>query len=556
MITHVVIHNIAVIKNVEIEFTNGLCVLSGETGGGKSIIIGALAMLLGQKTSRDVIRSGEDAAWASAVFHITNPKILDKLSQFDVCPDEDGNIVIWRQICQDGRGSVKINGMPKTVTTLREIGDFLIHIHGQKESGVLYNPSSHLGLLDDWAKEELAPILTEYQTVYTAYKQTAARLKTLQEIGAQQKNESAFLRAQIDEIETAKLIAGEETELTQKLEVLGNFDTLRRKLGLAHSVLAGGEQNVHDSLYLVLKELETLDGLGPQFDALYKSVKELCYLLDDNIASVSDLLGGIEYSPQQLAAMNERMAYLQALSKKYNMDSAQMIDHLAQLKEKLDNIEHSQEKIDACQAERLALLPVLKETAERLSNTRIDIGEKLSQQIEGQLCDLDLAGSRFCVMVSPSKTYTKTGKDVVEFFISTNKGEAPKPLAKVASGGELSRIVLAMKTVMAQCDDNDTYIFDEIDQGLSGSASDRVARKLCDIAKQKQTIVITHSPQVAAAANSHYLIEKQLVGDKNETFVKKLDQEQRAWEIARIGAGLSATKITYEYAKELLHHYE
>lgn len=553
MLAHITIENIAVIESAQVEFYDGLNVLTGETGAGKSIIIDSIGMVLGQRTSRDLIRSGKTKARVSALFYPDDATwaLLEKLG---VERSEDSSLLIFREISQDGRGNCKINGVLTPISTLKEVGKFLINIHGQQDTTVLYSPDKHISLLDSWAGKDLEAALSSYRELYHQYKDLLHRRDRLKENESSRMREIDMLQYQIEEISQARLSPGEDEELQQRAEILENAEEISDALDFSYESLFSEEDNARDRLFTASKKLQEIAQYEEGLEQLSDQLTELCYQLDDIGSGLSGYRDQLDFDPSELNEINERLDVIRTLKRKYGNTIEDILIFLEEAEKKLELLSDSSQSLDSIESALELLLPRLKKEAAQLHAIRQTKAQQLEKCIEKELEDLNMPGARFQVVLSSLSEYGSRGTDSVEFYISANPGETPKPLAKIASGGELSRIMLAMKVIMAAFDRSGTYVFDEIDTGVSGRAAEKVARKLRQVSALKQTLVITHSPHIAAIAQHHYLIEKQVTDQQTLTTLTLLDKQGRIEEIARINSGSDLTPAALLHAKELLEH--
>lgn len=548
MIKSLHIENIAVIEKTDIDFENGFNVLTGETGAGKSIIIDAINAVLGERTSKDLIRAGCDKAVVSAVFgdlsEVSKSLIADNGYELDC----DGNLLITRVLTLGG-GSIKINGRPATATVLKEIAKNLINIHGQHDNQRLLDPDNYYIYLDLIAENEV-----ERQEYYNEFKHFNS---VRRELNAQETDEGEKLRRteilqyQIKELEEADINVGELADIKRKLTIAENYEKTVACLNDAAFCLDGSE-NADGAVSLVRNAQKYIDGVkNDDFSALGARLMEALANLQDISAEIRAFTDSDLYRDLDADKFRERLDTLHRLMLKYGNDEQKMLDFLEKARTELDKIVCSDKRIAELGAELDASTERLISLGEKLTETRIKAAEQFSKQVSEVLCGLDMPNVQFAINVNKDR-YSKHGCDAVEFLISANAGESVKPLHKIASGGELSRIMLAIKSVLADKDDVDTLIFDEIDTGISGRAADKVGLQLGRVADNRQVICVTHLAQIAAYAENHLLIEKSVSNDRTYTNVTSLDYESRIGEIARIMSGTEMTKNLYNSAKELL----
>lgn len=548
MIKSLHIENIAVIEKTDIDFENGFNVLTGETGAGKSIIIDAINAVLGERTSKDLIRAGCDKAVVSAVFGdlsaISKSLITDNGYELDC----DGNLLITRVLTLGG-GSIKINGRPATATVLKDIAKNLINIHGQHDNQRLLDPDNYYIYLDLIAENQV-----ERQKYYNEFKHFNS---VRRELNAQETDEgeklrrSEILQYQIKELEEADINVGEFTDIKRKLAIAENYEKTVVCLNDAAFCLDGSE-NADGAVSLVRNAQKYIDSAkNDEFSTLGARLAEALANLQDISAEIRAFTDSDLYRDLDADKLRERLDTLHRLMLKYGNDEQKMLDFLENARTELDKIVCSDKRIAELGAELDASTERLISLGEKLTETRIKAAKQFSKQVSEVLCGLDMPNVQFAINVNKDR-YSKHGCDAVEFLISANAGESVKPLHKIASGGELSRIMLAIKSVLADKDDVDTLIFDEIDTGISGRAADKVGLQLQRVADNRQVICVTHLAQIAAYAENHLLIEKSVSNDRTYTSVTSLDYDSKIREIARIMSGTEMTKNLYNSAKELL----
>ncbi len=550
MLSELYIKNLAVIEKTNIYFEPGLNVFTGETGAGKSIVIDAINAILGQRTSKDIVRTGEDKAVINAVFTELGADVLKTLDDYGY-EAEDGTLMIQREISADGKSSARICGSPVTASVLREIGSHLINIHGQHDNQVLLQPEKHLDILDAFGSVE-----AEKEAYYASYRKLVQLKKEISQIDtdeSEKERKADLLRYQIQEIQSAALQPGEEETLENDKKALLNYSNILENLQNAYAVLFGNDDmigaadGVSEASDALSEAAEYDDNIGE----LSEKLTDLSYQLSDVAQEVSSLLQNMEYDPRQLDEIEERLDLLFKLKRKYG-DSVEKIQaYLATAQEELEGIELSDERLTELKAQEQQELMLARELAEQLSVRRREAAERLVTQITSELQFLDMPNVKLTVDFKKTPLRAN-GKDEVEFFISTNPGEPPKPISKIASGGELSRIMLAIKNALADKDNVPTLIFDEVDTGISGRAAQKVGLKLKSVAKNRQVVCVTHLAQIAALGDNHFLIRKDFTKDKTYTNVHKLDFEGRKQEIARIIGTDQITDLTLKNAEEML----
>lgn len=549
MLKYLHIENIAVIEKSDIEFLDGFSVLTGETGAGKSIIIDALNAVLGERTSKNLIRSGAQKAVVTALFSKIGKEAANALCELDFPPDEDGNLLVKRVISADGNSSVKINGQPATATVLRAISAYLVNIHGQHDNQLLLNPDSHYKFIDLVADNEA--IREKYIDEFKRYRSISKELKDLSVDDYTKNNRIDLLKYQINEIQSASITEGETEALEKKSEIYKNYDKLVRNIKNAFIALDGGEDDgAVELINLAKNSVDAADNRS--FDSLSERLTALQIEADDIRNELDKFISNLDFDAEDVDKTEKRLSFLHELYSKYGKSEKSTLDYLKKAQTELENITFSDEKIEALERE-------LEQCSERL----IIIGDELTESrknaakgFENEICEvlsfLDMPHVKFKVNFNKGK-YTKNGCDEIEFLISANLGEEPRPLSKIASGGELSRIMLAIKSVLAERDEISTMIFDEIDTGISGRAAQKVGHQLKKVSNNKQVICVTHLAQIAAKADSHLFIEKNVVDGRTITEITPLDFNGRKYELARIIGG-EITEQNIKAAEEMLNN--
>ncbi len=551
MLSQLYIENVAVIQKAELTFRKGLNVLTGETGAGKSIIIDAIHAVLGERVSKELVRTGTSAALISAVFQDLSPKIAEILERLGYPAEEDGSLLLQRVIGAEGKGSCRINGRPATVSVLKELGVHLIHIHGQNESYDLLSPNLHLEYID--AMGELLPLRESYQVCYRQMRAIEQERDALQMDEAAKARKIDLLTYQIDELETAQLRPGELEELNEQKNFYQNGERVAHALMEAQSVLAGDEQTAgaQQALEQAAASLREAARYFPAAQTVSERVNSLVFELEDCGEEVRTLIQQAECDPARLEEIEDRLDVLYRLSRKYGETEEEMLSFLEHAKKELDQITFSEERREQLDARYQEAKEKAEELALKLSEKRRKTALILAERVKKELAFLNMPGVRLSVSQQRCPL-NLMGCDEMQFLISTNPGEPPKPLAKIASGGELSRIMLSIKTVLADKDAIDTLIFDEIDAGVSGSAAQKVGMKLKEVSSSRQVLCITHSAQIAALADEHLLIQKEVQEGRTFTHVDILDFEGRKQELARIIGGVQVTDLTLKSAEEML----
>lgn len=549
MLRELYIENIAVIERASLQLIAGLNVLTGETGAGKSMLIGAVNAILGNRTSKDIIRRGADRALISAVFEDISPAAIAKVQQLGyLC--EDGQLLITREILKDGRNICKIGGRPANVTILKELGETLITVHGQHDSQQLLDESRHVEVLDRYG--QLEDLLGQYYLQFDKVRQLKKQVRELEQAQADRDRQIDILSYQISEIETAQLQPEEDSTLEgqrDRARYAGLIaQNLRTALGSLQGEDAPGALELLDGAVLALQNIR--DYL-PELGAVCDKLQSLRYEIEEYAGDISaQQLDDEEYL--DIDFIESRLDTIYRLKKKYGQSIEEILAYSDSCRQKLAQIEGGSEQLEALRDRMKTELHSCKELALQLMAKRKKVGQRLAQAVCRELAFLNMPGVRFVVQVEPTDKLHPRGMDEVRFLISANVGEEPKSISKIASGGELSRIMLAIKSILADKDGIDTLIFDEIDTGVSGSAAQRIGQKLGEVAASHQIICVTHSAQVAAYGASHLLIQKTTDGSQTFTDVRALGSDERITELARIVSGDHITPLALENAREIL----
>ena len=549
MLSSLQIENVAVIQKAEVHFEPGLNVLTGETGAGKSILIDSINAILGNRTSKDLVRTGAAKAVIRAAFEQVPPAVLDKLEQSGY--ERSEALLLSREITAEGKSSCRINGMPATAAVLRELCGGLININGQHDSVGLLYPAHHLGILDDYAQNRT--VFQEYYALYRELVRVKRELDALITDEAEKQRKIDLLQYQVQEIEDAGLTAGEEQTLENCRKVLSNASAIRDRLAQSYALLSGSDDaaGAVDLLGEASNAVDAAAQLDPALTAAAGQLLDLYYNAKDVAADLIGRLDTYDTNDAELDEVEQRLDLLYRLKRKYGSTVEDVIAFGQKAREELDNIQHSQQRHDALQAEKLRLYTKAREKAEMLTQTRLKAFEELNTRISGTLDFLNMPGVRMTLRHTRGPLASH-GQDSVEFYISTNPGEAPKPLAKIASGGELSRITLAIKNAMADKDAVPTVIYDEIDSGVSGKAAGRIGEVLRQSAQGHQILCITHTAQIAALADCHLLIQKNVSNERTYTEIHPLDENGRVEALARLISGDHVTELSRANAREML----
>ncbi len=549
MLSSLQIENVAVIQKANVHFEKGLNVLTGETGAGKSILIDSINAILGNRTSKDLVRTGAAKAVIRAAFEQVPPAVLDKLEQSGY--ERSEALLLSREITAEGKSSCRINGMPATAAVLRELCGGLININGQHDSVGLLNPAHHLGILDDYAQNRT--VFQDYYVLYRGLVRIKRELDAMITDEAEKQRKIDLLQYQVQEIEDAGLTAGEEQALENRRKVLSNASAIRDRLAQSYALLSGSDDaaGAVDLLGEASNAVDAAAQLDPALTAAAGQLLDLYYNAKDVAADLIGRLDTYDTNDAELDEVEQRLDLLYRLKRKYGSTVEDVIAFGQKAREELDNIQHSQQRYDALQAEKLRLYTKAREKAEVLTQTRLKAFEELNTRISGTLDFLNMPGVRMTLRHTRGPLASH-GQDSVEFYISTNPGEAPKPLAKIASGGELSRITLAIKNAMADKDAVPTVIYDEIDSGVSGKAAGRIGEVLRQSAQGHQILCITHTAQIAALADCHLLIQKNVSNERTYTEIHPLDENGRVEALARLISGDHVTELSRANAREML----
>ena len=553
MLSSLQIENVAVIQKAEVHFEPGLNVLTGETGAGKSILIDSINAILGNRTSKDLVRTGAAKAVIRAAFEQVPSAVLDKLEQSGY--ERSEALLLSREITAEGKSSCRINGMPATAAVLRDLCGGLININGQHDSVGLLNPAHHLGILDDYAQNRT--VFQDYYTLYRKLVQVKRELDALITDEAEKQRKIDLLQYQVQEIEDAGLTAGEEQTLENRGKVLSNASAIRDRLAQSYALLSGSDDaaGAVDLLGEASNAVDAAAQLDPALTAAAGQLLDLYYNAKDVAADLIGRLDAYDTNDAELDEVEQRLDLLYRLKRKYGSTVEDVIAFGQKAREELDNIQHSQQRYDTLQAEKLRLYAKAREKAEVLTQTRLKAFEELNTRISGTLDFLNMPGVRMTLRHTRGPLASH-GQDSVEFYISTNPGEAPKPLAKIASGGELSRITLAIKNAMADKDAVPTVIYDEIDSGVSGKAAGRIGEVLRQSAQGHQILCITHTAQIAALADCHLLIQKNVSNERTYTEIHPLDENGRVEALARLISGDHVTELSRANAREMLQEHK
>jgi DNA repair protein RecN (Recombination protein N) len=549
VLSELFINNIAVIERASIDLEPGFTVLTGETGAGKSMIIDAIHAVLGERTSKELVRTGEASASVSAMFTGLSEDALEILDSLSVPREEDGSLLVQRDIKLEGRSACKLNGVPATVSMLKAIAPRLLGIHGQHESYELLSPELHMTYIDSFGR--LENLLEKYQAGYKRLRELQRQLRELDTDENEKSRRMDLLRYQIEEIEAANINPGEREALTQSRDIARNGERISSAVEMVKALLAGDEERggILSDVSIAAGELERMSGYMSQLEEPVQKLREAGFLLEDVDAVLQGI--SVDFDPAALDEIESRLDLLYRLGLKYGESEEQMLRYLEGCQEELHKIEFSDEEKERLSVEYEQEKQKTIALAKELSQKRHTAAERFTKQVKSELAFLNMPGVEFVTQIE-RVPLTPTGCDKLQFLVSANKGEPPKPLSKIASGGELSRIMLAVKTVLSGRDKIDTLIFDEVDVGVSGAAANRIGEKLRQVSENRQVLCITHLAQIAAMADHHLRISKRVEKGRTYTQVEPLDLEGRKQELARIIGGDEITKLQLDMAEEML----
>ncbi|HPT77898.1 MAG TPA: DNA repair protein RecN [Candidatus Atribacteria bacterium] len=569
MIKHILIKNIALIDELSIEFYDGFNVLTGETGAGKSIIIDSVNLALGERADRDLIKSGKDHARVEVLFSLSNAaKVYDILTGYGIDPEPDETLLLTRELTVQGKNVCRINGRTVTLSMLREITRHLVDIHGQHQHQYLLNPESHIEFLDKYCGPVLDEPKHQLANTYNKWLNVRKEISRIEGVNRDGVRRKDILLYQINEIKEARLQPGEEEELRKERTLMLHAEKIMHAANESYALLYTGKQgssSVSDKLAEALSLIKAVENIDDSLDSIADQLENLQYTLEDVVIRLRDFKESFEYDPYRLEEIEERLQLIHNLKRKYGSSIEEILDFKAELESELSLIENSEERLAILKSQSDDLFSDLVKSCIVVSDIRKQKAMELEKELVDHLCDLNMDKTRFKVSIqTPDATdidsmfssVTENGFDKVEFLISPNPGEPLRPLAKIISGGEMSRVMLAFKTLLADIDEIPTMIFDEIDVGVSGRTAQKVAEKIGTISKVHQVICVTHLPQIASMADYHYLIEKTTKNNQTNTLVSILDTHGRQKEIARMIGGTEITQLSLEHAGELINNAE
>ncbi|WP_369903482.1 DNA repair protein RecN [Bacillus manliponensis] len=565
MLSELSIRNFAIIESLNITFQKGLTVLSGETGAGKSIIIDAISLLVGGRGSAEFVRYGTDKAEIEGLFYVEDEyhPCIAKAEELDI-EIEDGMIILKRDISASGKSVCRVNGKLVTLSTLKEIGKTIVDIHGQHETQDLMNEERHLFMLDHFEGDRITTQLEVYKHVYSEYEQLKKQLRALTENEQQMAHRLDLIQFQLEEIRKADLRIDEEQELTEERLKISNFEKIYKALGDAYRSLRDDRGGL-DQVRNAMSQMESISDLDTSYQENYDTIANSYYLLEEVSYQLREKLDMMEYDPNRLDEIETRLNEIRMLKRKYGNTVEEILEYADKIEEEVFTIENKDVHVETTKKKMKELEQVIVKEATVLSELRRDLAERLTDAIHQELKELYMEKTKFEVMMMRKEGTAEDpivdghavklgqdGYDIVEFYISTNPGEPLKPLSKVASGGELSRIILALKSIFSKHQGVASVIFDEVDTGVSGRVAQAIAEKIYRVSVNSQVLCITHLPQVASMADAHLFIRKQIVNDRTVTSVTVLNEEEKTTEIARMISGVEITDLTTEHARELI----
>lgn len=553
MLLELSIQNFAIIPKLHLRFQEGMTALTGETGAGKSIIIDAMSLLAGARGSSEFIRQGADKSVIEGIFELPiQPEFLDLAQELGL-DLEEGILIIQRDLTRTGKSFCRVNGRTMTLANLKRIGNFLVDIQGQNDHQQLLQAEKHLSFVDALGTETFKAQLQHYQQEFITYQELDKKVQQIRNNEQLYVQRLDMLKFQKEEIEQAALLPGEEDLLVEERDKLLNFQKIMDAFAKSRAVLSLEEPNLMDTLSLVIGEIQEIAHLSTDYEQLNEQLQSAYYLLQDASDGIAKQVDALELDEERLEEIEQRLSIIKKLKRKYGQDIEQILNYLAEITDELNNATQSEDQLEKLEAQCRLLEESLWQQADKISQQRHQMAHQLSNEIMQELKDLYLENTQFEVRFFKEKHQLQfQGIDQVEFYLTTNPGEPLKPLVKVASGGELSRILLALKAIFSKAQQMTSIIFDEVDTGVSGRVAQAIAEKILKISRQSQVLCITHLPQVAAAATNQYFIQKTVKNGRTTTLVQPLNQQERIQEVARMLAGVEITPLTLEHAKELM----
>lgn len=551
MLENLIIENFAIIEKVDLQFEEGMSVLTGETGAGKSIIIDALFMLTGGRANSEMVRHGSKKAVLQAVFSVPdNQKLRDLIARSGVAGD-DNELIIYRELNQNGRSIIRINGVLVNLKTLSAIGRYLVDIQGQNDAQQLLNPEEHLPLLDAFGGEKITQFRNDYQELFQKFRSITTRIRNIQTSQQEITQRLDLLKFQQEELQEANLQPNEENDLLDARDKLRNFKKIADRLQLTQTALSGEQGGAIDSLAEAVHQLQDIAEYDDQYAELAKTISEAYYTAQDVGRDVDEQLSELTYDEAELIRIDDRLQLIHSLERKYGTSVADVLDFQAKIEKELSLIDDDEFDVERLQVKQNDMRQLLRKKAIKLREARQKVARNLEKNVNQQLNDLLMSGAEFTVHFDPVEGYISSGIDKVEFYVQTNVGEGMAPLVKIASGGEAARLMLALKTTFVKQQHIISIVFDEADTGVSGRVAQAIAKKMLTISTDSQVLAITHLPQVAAAATHHYLISKLTENDRTLTQVAPLDEDGRVHAIAMMLSGDNITETALANARDL-----
>lgn len=551
MLRELRIENLAIIERLELDFNEGLITLTGETGAGKSIILSGINLLIGEKASIEMLRDGAEYLMAEGAFE-ANREQIDELREMGIDIEDEEEIIVRRQLDKNGRGKAFVNGRRIPLSSLREIMGTLVDLVGQHSHQMLLNKGNHIKLLDKFIAEDSAQVRVEMEAALDEYNKIDRQIKDIENMKKELQEKKDFYEFQIEEINSVELVRGEEDDLEDEYKKLFNAGKIKENLAESQSLLKLGEMNALSFIYNSKRCLESVAKYGSEFEEVLDRLEKVYYELEDVIYNIENIDSDIDIDEFRLNDVVDRLDKINTLKKKYGFTIDEILDYRDEMQKKLDMLDEGNFEIKKLLKRKEELHGIYWEKAEIIRGFRERKAAEIEENLGGELKFLNMKDARFKVEISPTETMGRSGADSVEFMISTNVGQGLKPLSKIASGGEVSRIMLALKSIFSTVDNVPILIFDEIDTGVGGETVKKIGSKLKEIGNKSQVVCITHSPAIASKARQQFYIEKKNIDERTVTTVRELDPEERVMEIARMLAGVNPTEAVVEHARELL----
>lgn len=553
MLLQLNIKNFALIEYLSIDFEKGLNILTGETGAGKSILIDAINFVLGGKSTKDLIRTGENKTFVEAIFELKNSETIEVLKTMNI--DFDDLLIISRETFKSGKSVIKINNKAFSISDIKKITNTLINIHGQHENQKLLNSATHINYLDKLGNKKLYDLIHNYNLKFKRLQEINKEISELDSENTERERIADFLKYQIDEINNAKLIINEDVELKNRFTILSNAEKINNCLLNSYNILYSSGDNfisAYDLLNKVIRELKTVENHMDNIKTLVSSLEESYFNIEQNISEIRNIQESVVYDKNELESINSRIFLIDSLRKKYGNSIEEIINYRDKIAKDYNSLINRSNIIEELNIERNRLTHSMMELAKEIHQIRCDIGELLEKRIKEELNYVGLEKSTIKIYIEFKEEFYINGCDKVQFLISTNPGEPLKPLDKVVSGGELSRIMLCLKAVFVDKDEIPSVIFDEIDTGISGRIAQSVGEKMYLISNLHQVFCVTHLPQIACMSDSHFIVSKEVKGEKTYTVVKKINHSEKEYEIARMIGGTKITDLTLQNAREMI----